>query len=307
LSILSRRLTPISSQRTFSWLILIGANLLWATSYVAAKFVLFHTSILFMLSLRMCISGVVLLPLVIWRRHDLHITWRDLPQLLVLAGIGFVFNKILEFAGLSLTTASDVALLITGESIFTAVLSWILLHERVQRRAIVALVIGFIGVYLIIERGLWPTIPTGGGLVRVLGDLLVIGALLMEAFYTIRGKSLLAKHSPLLVTSASIVGSMVFWLPVTGFELVHTGWQLPGWESLLSILWLAVICTVLAYLAWFQGLAHVNASSAALTLFIQPLFGPILAIILLHESLSLFTILGGLLIVISVYVISRQE
>lgn len=303
----SRGSSSLPSRPTVSWLILVLANILWATSYVASKFALMGTSLMLMLALRMCISGLILLPFLLLKWHDLHLTWRDLPQLGLLSLIGFVVNKIFEYGGLSLTTASDVALLITGESIFTTALSWIVLRERVQVRSIWALVLGFFGVYLIVERSLIPNIPAGGGAFRIVGDLLVIGALMIEAFYTIRGKALLVKHSPLLITSASIVGSTVFWLPVAGWEMVHTSWQMPSLVAWISIIWLALGCTVLAYLAWFQGLTKVNASMAASTLFIQPLLGPILGVILLKEALTPYTILGGILIVISVYVISMQE
>jgi drug/metabolite transporter (DMT)-like permease len=307
LSVSSRTSLSSSPRPTVSWLILILANVFWATSYVASKYALTGTSLMMMLALRMCLSGLVLIPFVLVKWKELHLTWRDLPQLGILSLIGFVVNKIFEFGGLSLTTASDVALLITGESIFTSALSWIVLRERVQRRAIFALLLGFVGVYLIVERSIVPNIPSGGGALRIIGDLLVICALMIEAFYTIRGKTLLAKHSPLLITSASIVGSTVFWLPVVGWEFVTTGWQMPSMVAWMSIIWLALVCTVLAYLAWFQGLTRVNASVAASTLFVQPLLGPILGVILLKEALTPYTIFGGILIIVSVYLISKQE
>ncbi len=120
----------IRSRHIFSWLLLILANTLWACSYVAAKFALRDVSVNVMNALRMVISALVLLPFLIAWRKDLNLTRRDLPQLALLAAIGFVINKILEYGGLSLTTASDVALLITSESIFTAALSWLVLRER---------------------------------------------------------------------------------------------------------------------------------------------------------------------------------
>ncbi|GHO85623.1 DMT family transporter [Dictyobacter formicarum] len=305
---ISARLPSSSSSRhTLSWLILIGANILWATSYVAAKYALAAMPLPLMLALRMCLSGIVLLPFLIARRSLLDLTWRDVPQLALLSLIGFVVNKILEFGGLSLTTASDVALLITGESIFTSALSWIVLRERVSIRAIGALGLGFFGVYLIVERSLLPNLPTDGGVWRIVGDLLVVAALLIEALYTVRGKALLTRHSPLLITAASIVGSMLFWLPVAGWEFLSTGWRMPDMAGWLSALWLAIPCTCVAYLAWFQGLTRVKASAAASTLFIQPLLGPLLGVLLLHEELTPYTIFGGMLIIVSVYLISKQE
>jgi drug/metabolite transporter (DMT)-like permease len=295
-----------SSRNTFSWFLLISANTLWAASYVAAKYALADTSLIIMLALRIGISSLVLLPFVIAWRKDLDLTRQMIPQLLLLALIGFVINKLLEFGGLALTTASDVALLITSESIFTAALSWLLLRERFKPVTGFALLLGFVGVYLIVERSLIPNIPTGGGFMRILGDLLVIMALLVESFYTVRAKSMLVKHSPLLITSASIVISMLFWTPVAAWQILSTGWHPIGLVAWLSIGWLAIMSTVVAYLAWFKGLAQVDGSAAASTLFIQPLLGTFLAIVLLHDQLTPMTIVGGILIIVSVYVISRN-
>ncbi len=68
---------------------------------------------------------------------------------------------------------------------------------------------------------------------------------------------------------------------------------------------ITVMSTVLAYLAWFQGLAKIEGSNAASVLFLQPLVGTFLAVVLLHEQLTIWTIVGGILILVSVYLISR--
>ena len=292
-------------RHAFSWFMLIIANTLWAASYVAAKFVLRDISVNLMLALRMSISALVLLPLLIALRKELNLTRKDIPQLALLALAGFVINKILEYGGLALTTASDVALLITSESIFTAALSWILLRERFKRMTGAALLLGLLGVYLIVERSLVPNIPSGGGVLRIIGDLMVVLALLLEAFYTVRGKALLVKHPPLLITAASIVGSMLFWGPSAAWEILTTGWHPLGLAAWLGVLWMALMSTVVAYFAWFRGLASVDGSAAASALFVQPLLGTVLAIVLLNEQLTPMTVIGGMLIMLSVYLISR--
>ncbi len=182
---IAARSLPSPPRFTFSWGMLIGANVLWATSYVAAKFALAGTSLVVMLTLRMCISALVLLPLLIAKRGELRLTRRDIPQLAILSLAGFVINKFFEFGGLSLTTASDVALLITSESIFTAAFSWLLLREHVKKKTIFALLFGLVGVYLIIERSVFPNLAAGWGTLRVIGDLLVVVGLVVEALYTV--------------------------------------------------------------------------------------------------------------------------
>ncbi len=300
-------LGPVTRSRpTFSWFLLILANVLWASSYVAAKFALRDISVNMMNALRMIISALVLLPLLIALRKELNLTLRDLPQLALLAIVGIVISKTLEFGGLALSTASDVALLISSESIFTAVLSWLVLRERFKPLTGFALLLGLLGVYLIVERSIVPNIPPGGGALRILGDLLVVLGLICESFYTVRGKALLVKHPPLLITSAAIVGSVIVWIPLAGGEILYSGWHPLSLTTWLAVGWLALMSTIVAYLAWFKGLEEVDGSAAASTLFVQPLLGTVLAIMLLNDQLLLTTIIGGILIVTSVYLISRH-
>lgn len=290
-----------------SWFLLLMANVLWSTSYVASKFLLQGLSVTMMLALRLGVAALCLLPFLLLRRKELHLTRKDIVQLAILAFLGFVLNKLLEFGGLALSTASDVALLITSESLFTAALSWFLLREPFKRSSLLSLLLGFFGVYLIVEQSWLPNIPSGGGIARIIGDVLVVLALFSEAFYTVRGKSLLVRHNPLLITAAAIIGSMLFWGPVAGWEVLQTGWPHLDLLSWLAIGWLAVMATAVAYLAWFQGLRKIDGSLAASALFVQPLLGILLAVVLLHERLTLFTIGGGVLIIASVYLLARQN
>jgi drug/metabolite transporter (DMT)-like permease len=292
-------------KRAYAWILLILANVLFATGYIAAKFVLQSVPVIMALALRLGMAALVLLPVLLLKRKELRITRRDLFQLGVLVLAGFVLNNLLEYGGLALTTASDFALLVTSESIFTAILSWIFLRERFKGITVLALLVGSAGMYLIIERSLLPTFAAGAGALRTIGDLLILLGLVAESCYTVYGKALLVKNSPLLIVAASLIGSMVFWIPATGTMVLTTGWHplnLPSW---LALGWLALMSTVLAYLAWFQGLTKIEGSSAAATLFVQPLVGTLLAVLLLHDQLTPMTAVGGLLIVGSVYLISR--
>ena len=300
----------VTTTRAGAWAMLICANILWAGSYVAGKVALRELSPIMLNTLRFSLASLVLLPIVIAGRQKLRFSARTLPQFALLVLTGVVLNKLFEYVGLNLTTASDTALLISTESIFTALLSWLVLRERFSRAAALALVVGFAGAYLVIERSLlphWgiPTAASGGA--RVLGDLLVILSLAIEASYTILGKSMLDRYPPLLITAASIIGSLVFWMPAGAEEVLRLGWphlSLAGW---LGALYLAIATTVIGYFLWFQALTVVNASSAAPFLFIQPLLGAIIAILLLGDQLTWATIAGGALILTSVSLVSRRR
>jgi drug/metabolite transporter (DMT)-like permease len=298
----------IATTRAGAWTMLIVGNTIFAGSYVAGKVALRDLSPITLNAFRFSIAALFLLPIVIAGRQRLRFPLRMLPRFAMLVLTGFVVNKLFEYIGLNLTTASDTALLISTESIFTALFSWVILRERFSRTAVLALAIGFPGVYLIIEKGFIPHMDTtGSASLRVLGDLLVILSLAFESGYTVSGKALLDRYPPLLITSASIIGSLFFWLPAGGEEIARLGWpqlSLAGW---LGLLYLAIAVTAVGYFLWFQALTRVDASSAAPFLFIQPLLGAVSSILLLGEELTWATIAGGALIVISVSLVSRRK
>ncbi len=286
--------------------LLVLANVVWAGSYTAGKVALTELNPVELNALRFSLAALLLAPVLIRYRKQIPRDRRTLFVLLQLVLLGFVLNKALEFVGLSLSTASDVALLIATESLFTGLLSWLFLRERVTRTGVVALLVGLFGVYLIVERGLIPNLGEGNNSTRVVGDVLVVFSLLLEAGYTVRGKATLTKLPPLLFTTLTISGSLFFWVPAGAVAIWHSG--LPhlsagGW---LSVFYLAAITTVLGYWLWFYGLNTVDASAAAPTLFIQPLLGAALAIVILHDSLTLATVIGAGCIVASLLLVLRS-
>ncbi|HZC05512.1 MAG TPA: DMT family transporter [Ktedonobacterales bacterium] len=286
---------------------LVVANALWAGTYAAGKIALHDLNPVELNALRFLIASIALAPALVhgWRSipHDR----RSLGTLATLTLLGFVMNKAFEYFGLSLSTASDVALLISTESLFTAVLSWTLLRERVTAAGVAALGVGMAGVYLIVERGVVPTLggPAGSG--RIIGDLLVIFSLLLESGYTILGKRTLTQMPPLLFTAATLVGSLFVWIPAGVVSVARLGMphlSLAGW---VSVFYMALVATVLGYWLWFRALAVVDASTAAPTLFIQPLLGAALGVWLLHDSVTWATWLGGGLIFASLLLVMRHE
>ena len=300
----SRPARSASSSRRAAFGALVLANVLWAGSYTAGKVALADLPPIELNAVRFTLAALLLAPVLIRYRKQIPRDRRMLFILLQLSLLGFILNKALEYIGLSLSTASDVALLIATESIFTGLLSWIFLRERVTRTGVAALAVGLFGVYLIVERGLVPNLGEGNN-TRVIGDVLVVLSLLLEAGYTVRGKTTLTTLPPLLFTALTITGSLFFWLPAGAAAVASNGLPhvtLGGW---LSAFYLAAITTVLGYWLWFHALRVTDASAAAPTLFIQPLLGAALAIAILHDELTLATVIGAICIVASLLLVMR--
>jgi drug/metabolite transporter (DMT)-like permease len=288
-----------------AFVLLIITNLLWAGTYVTGKIALGQLSSVELNAIRFSLAALILSPVLIRGWRQIPPDGRSLLLLGQITLIGWVLNKALEYTGLALSTASDVALLIATESLFTAVLSWMFLRERITSASVLALLVGILGAYLIVERGLLPHLGSGGGGGRVLGDLMVIGSLVLEAGYTIRGKTAIERLSvpPLLLTSATLAGSMLVWVPAGVVAVAREGVPhvtLAGW---LCILYMAVGSSVLGYWLWFHALGHVDASRAAPSLFVQPLVGAALGIVILHDTLNWATLVGAGLICASLLLV----
>lgn len=301
------RMNGFGQTRGSALLTLVIANALWAGTYTAGKVALRYLNPVELNALRFLIAALVMSPALIRGWRGIPRDRRSLATLAMLALLGFVLNKAFEYFGLELSTASDVALLISTESLFTAILSWTFLREKVTAGGIAALGIGMVGVYLIVERGFMPSLggPAGGG--RIIGDLLVIFSLLLESGYTILGKRALTQMPPLLFTAATLTGSLFVWLPAGAVSVARLGLPhlpLVGW---LGVIYMALIATVLGYWLWFRALNVVDASTAAPTLFIQPLLGAALGVWLLGDSLTWATWLGGGLIFASLLLVMRRE
>ena len=297
----------VGSSRRGAFILLLVANTLWAGTYTAGKIALSELSPVELNALRFLMATLLLTPVLVRQRHRIPLDRRSLWLLAQLVVLGFVLNKALEYFGLNLTTASDTALLIATESLFTALLSWTFLRERVTRAGVAALLVGLGGVYLVVERGILPRLDGPGTTTRIVGDLLVIGSLLVESGYTVRGKTALTRISPLLFTATTIAGSLVFWLPAGAVAVAREGWPHLSPSGWLAVFYMAAIATVTGYWLWFRALNVLDASAAAPTLFIQPLLGAALALWLLHDQLSLATVIGGALIGVSLLLVLRGE
>lgn len=285
-------------QKPALYAIVITANLAWGASYVVMKLGLADLTPLQLSAWRMLPAGLMALPLLWWQLGRQRLPARAWPGLFALGMGAFVLNKFLEILGIHLSTATNAALLLSMEPLFTITLGWLVLQEKLGGRRAIAFFIGALGAYLLIARGF--SLPDFSS-AHVTGDLIFILGLTMEAAYSIFGKSLLSRFSPMLVTSATIVLSLVVWVPAAATDVAVNGWPAFSPTSIAALAFLSLGCTVLAYWAWFAALAKLEAGGLALTLFIQPVFGALLSVWVLGETVTPATLLGGGLVLFSLY------
>jgi len=293
------------SRRQRALLILAGANCLWAGSYVTGKAALATWPFASLNMLRFTIAAAVLFPYLWHQRHLLPRGRGDQLRLAAMCGLGFIGNKAFEYWGLSLSTATDMALLIAAEALVTVLLSVLFLGERIRHWETAGLLVGGFGVYLVVVGGL--RLPTGFGGGQALGNLLILVSLVLEAIFTVVGKTVVSRYPPFLVTAAIVTGSLVAWWPAGLAALAVRGWPPLTWGVVVGGLYLGLVTTVIGYWAWFYGLQRVMPGAMAPLLFIQPLVGTALAVLIRSERPGLATLVGGGLVLAGVSLVVSQR
>ena len=277
-------------------LVLVSANLVYATSAVATRVVLDDLPPAMLALVRLVVGAAVLIPIARVLEPSGDVGDRSDAWRIVWMGIiGFAGAFAFTHWGLARSTATNAALLIIVEPVSIMVLSPMLLGERMTRREAAGAALAVLGAVAVVLNG----IP---GLSRALaphwrGDLLLVVSGLAYGAYTLIGRGVLTRHSPLRVTARSIVWGGLAMVPVAAIEWLAGARPVLTSSAVVGGLYLGVVITAFGYLLWNWALARVAAPQVAIFVAVQPIGGAILGVVLLHEPLTVFTVLGGLLVV----------
>jgi drug/metabolite transporter (DMT)-like permease len=275
-------------------LVLLVANLVYATSYVAIRVTVDDVPPATLAFLRLAVAALVLAPV---PAPAARVTSRgDRGRIVAMGLVGFSAAYALGHWGIAYSTATHAALLIVVEPVALMLLAPLVLGERLAPRDGTAAALALVGVVLVVVNGV-PGWSPGGLLPHWRGDLLLVLSAMAFASYSLLGRALLARHDVGRVTRESIVWGGAGMVPFALIEWLDGRRPVLTVAAVAGTLYLAVVITALGYLVWNWALERVEASRAAIFLTLQPLGGALLGAVLLGEPVTAFTVVGGALIV----------
>jgi len=239
---------------------------------------------------RLVVGSLALSPLARRETSSPPPTRRDRWTFAWMGIVGFGAAFILGNWGIAASTATNAALLIVVEPVSLMLLGPALLGERLTRREALAAALAVGGALLVVVNG----IP---GVTERRGDLLLVLSGLAYASYSLLGRRVLDRHAAGRVTASSILWGALAMLPLALGEWLAGRRPVWTWAAVAGTLYLALVVTALGYLVWNWALRRVKAARAAIFLCVQPVAGALLGVVLLGEPLTVFTLLGGGLIV----------
>ncbi|MGY3724890.1 Threonine/homoserine efflux transporter RhtA [Granulicatella balaenopterae] len=269
------------------------ATLLWGTSFIAGKIAFQTVDPTLAVMFRLLISSVVLIPLTLsfFKKKIYRLSKRDFLLLTALGILTYPMTFMLEFSGLSLTSASSATTIIGLGPIMVALIGALFFKEKASPLVYLLGITSFIGVALMVGNADLES-------VSYLGCLFVFCSTIVVAFWVQLSKKALKKIPPLYYTPICIQLGTVFGLPV--LSLFVKNWTiLLSTEGVASIVYLAVFCSVLAGIFWNKGLEVTDPSKSGIFLSLEPVFGVIFAVVLLGEEISFLSAVGIALVIIS--------
>ncbi|WP_440998020.1 DMT family transporter [Arhodomonas sp. SL1] len=231
----------------------------------------------------------------------LHRHWRTM---LPIAGLSVgVFNTLLYLAATT-TTAVNISLINATMPIVVALFAWGILGARTRALQAVGIAFALVGMLVVVARG-DPGVLLG--LDFQPGDLLMVAAVCSWGLFSV----IMRKHPIPVSPQVFLTGQILFGIPVIlPFYLIELA--LVGGFSMrptlvLPFLYVAVFPGLLAFTFWNYGVSRVGPSRSAMFIYLLPVFAAGLAWAILGEGLSGFHAVGGVLILIGLYLATQAR
>ena len=288
------------SQKGKAVFLTILAGALWGTSFPIIKVGLASTDPFAFLFWRFLVSSVALVAVMLLLRK-LEFKKAD-TKLLVFLGIANAAGYLLQYVGMNYTTAAKAALFINLSAMWVALLSPKLLGERFSKTKVVGVLFGLVGV-IFVSTNLDFAGLIGG---QIAADVMLVVSGIAWAVFMIYNKRLL--NTSTSATFQSMTWVLVFTtLSILPFSFLAG----PRFIALspfawLAVFWTAIVCWVIPYYLWLEGLKHLSASTSTVLLLSEIVIAVILSIVFLKEPVTVFSSVGAFLIVIAIALVSVQ-
>lgn len=292
-------------------MLLALASLMWSGQGTAVKVLSRHLGPIAITFLPFFVTTICLLfflPRV--RRANptvAKLTWQDW-MLFVVAGVcGQELAQLGMTWGISKSLASNGAILNLLIPVISAILASLTLKERLTFLRIAALLIGLAGVVLLSASDLRES--SFGEMKFLVGNIMIFGGCLGSSFYNVFCKGLMRRFQEVEILIFSYVTASIASIPLLIWvEPLHFRALLAlDWQSWAAFAFLAFFMYGASMLLFFKALQHLDVTTASASLYLVPVFGVLLALVLLGEHLHVLVISGAAVVFVATLLVMKYD
>ncbi|MFZ0764801.1 DMT family transporter [Bradyrhizobium sp.] len=285
------------------YLLLGLASLFWAGNIVLGRHVAGHVPPMTLSCIRWIGACLMLLPFA-WPhlKRDWPVLRGRLPLMIALSATGFAVNNALSYWGLQFTEALNALLIQSSGPLFIALWALILFGVRLTWAQVAGIALSLLGVLTIILRGDFAALTA---IHFNIGDLMMTGALIAFGLYSALMLRRPVTHQLSLICFTTACGALLL-LPLSIWEFANGVTLKFDAITLITLVYVVIFPSTLAYLFFNRGIAAIGPNRAAPFFHLVPVFGSVMAIVLLGEQPQLFHFAGYLMVLGGVVIASRK-
>ena len=275
------------------------AVLIWSGIAPFTKYALADFPTLGFMTFRMAIAGLAIFAYLALRRRPMGIERSDVPRFLLAGMLIFGVSSLLFTGGLARTTVAHMIIIASTGPLIAAVWRWLAYRDRPDRRSLIAMTIGFVGVLIVVGDA-----SSAQG-ASVIGDLMGVVSAALWVGMTIYPQPLVKKYGAMRSTGWFIVASLLVIVPISIPSLGALARDVPppvAWGALLY----AAMGTLVGNVLWQSAVQQIGPARTLIYLYMQPFLALLIAAIVLGDRLTPLQAIGGLLAIGGVMLVRKR-
>jgi len=284
-----------------AWTLLATANFLWAGNIILARGISGEIPPITLAWVRW--TGAFLFALgFAWPhlKREWPVMLRHWPLMLLLAATGIASYNTMSYIGLNSTTALNVLLLQSAAPLIIIVWAFVIFRDVPSLRQVAGVLVSLAGVAAIAAHG---SLEMLASLHVNPGDIWVMVAIVTYGVYCVVARKRPPVHPLAFLVALMGIGSLQM-LPFAAWEWSHSTGIHGGWPTYLAMAYIAVLPSFVAYLLFNRGLELAGPGPAGQSMHLMPLFGSVLAVLILHEQFRAYHAVGIGLIAVGIVLAS---
>jgi drug/metabolite transporter (DMT)-like permease len=287
-----------------AYVLLVLTTLMWAGNGIAGRLAIGEVSPMVLTCLRWIVVVAILLPLV---GRQLVAEWAKFRArwffTIIMGVFGFTAFNALFYAAAHHTSAVNLTIFQGSIPVFVLIGMIVVFRARVIPLQILGMIVTLIGVIMVSVKADWEILKT---LAINIGDVWMLIACVFYSIYTL-GLRYRPEMPGLVFFTAMAVVAFVSSVPLVGVEMIQGTAQFPTSKGWLILLYVALLPSLLSQIFFIRGVELIGPARAGLFVNLVPVFGALLAVVLLGEPFATYHALGLALVLGGIWLAERRR